>query len=113
MCIADADMLSAEIPDGNCLGEKDDPPQHRPTSMIFHKGSSPTAISKLRDQREEHGTPPIVEDVENSSQVIVNRQDNRILLANIRALKERCNMMLEEVPEMWVRVPETKARLHG
>ena len=51
--------------------------------------------------------------MENSFQVIVNRQDNRILLANIRALKERCNMMLEEVPEMWVRVPETKARLHG
>ena len=88
MCIADADMLSAEIPDGNCLGEKDDPPQHRPTSMIFHKGSSPTAISKQRDQREEHRTTPIVEDMENNSQVIVNRQNNRIMLGKIRATRD-------------------------
>ena len=51
--------------------------------------------------------------MENNSQVIVNRQNDRILLGKIRATKERCNMMLEEVLEMWVRVPETKARLHG
>ena len=46
--------------------------------------------------------------MENNSQVIVNRQNDRILLGKIRATKERCNMMLEEVLEMWVRVPETK-----
>ena len=65
MCgIADADIPSVEVPDGNCLGEKDDPPQHKPTSQILHDGSGPTAISRLGDLREEHETPPTAGDVE-------------------------------------------------
>ena len=30
------------------------------------------------------------------------------MLSKIRALKERYNVMPDEVPEMWVRVPEKK-----
>ena len=43
MCgTADADIPSAGVPDGNCLGEKDDPPQHEPTSQILPYGSNLT-----------------------------------------------------------------------
>ena len=88
--IVGSDILSAEINDENCLGEKNDPVQYEPTSLIF---------SELRNQREANGPPPIVRGMENSSQVIVNGQDDRIVLDEIRALKEGNNVMLEEVPE--------------
>ena len=33
-----------------------------------------------------------------------------MLLGRMRALNERCNMVLEDVTKMWVRVPETKVK---
>ena len=48
--------------------------------------------------------------VENSSQVIVNGRDDRMSLGRTRALDVRCGMALEEVTEMWVRIPETKIK---
>ena len=61
---ADTDIPSMLVPGGIYLGEKDDPPQHEPTSQILHDGSNPTNITRLRNQREGHETPPGVGGVE-------------------------------------------------
>ena len=64
--------------------------QHEPTGLT---------LPDLRNQRDPHRPQLITGDMKNSSQVTVNGQDNRIVLDKIRALKERINVGLEEVPE--------------
>ena len=54
-------------------------------------------LPDLRNQRDPYRPHPMTGDKKNSSQV--RRQDNRILLDNIRALKERIKVAPEEVPE--------------
>ena len=48
--------------------------------------------------------------VKNNFQVLINCRDDRMLLGRVRAFDKRCNMVLEEVTEMWVRVPETETK---
>ena len=48
--------------------------------------------------------------LENNSQVLINCRGDRMLLGRVRAFDKRCNMVLAEVAEMWVRVPETKGK---
>lgn len=43
--------------------------------------------------------------VRNHSQVLINCRNNRKLLARIKAFDRHCNMVLENVKEMWTETP--------
>ena len=40
-------------------------------------------------------------------QVLINLRNNRKLLAHIKAFDRHCNMVLENVKEMWTEIPKT------
>ncbi|KAG9509352.1 putative small nuclear ribonucleoprotein Sm D2, partial [Fragariocoptes setiger] len=44
--------------------------------------------------------------VKNNTQVLINCRNNRKLLARVRAFDRHCNMVLEEVKEIWTDVPK-------
>lgn len=44
--------------------------------------------------------------VNNNTQILINCRNNRKLLARVRAFDRHCNMVLEEVKEMWTEVPK-------
>ena len=48
--------------------------------------------------------------VKNNSLVLINCRDNKILLGRVRAFDQGCNMDLEEVREMWVRLPKAETK---
>jgi small nuclear ribonucleoprotein D2 len=45
--------------------------------------------------------------VKNNSQVLINCRNNRKLLARVKAFDRHCNMVLENVKEMWTEVPKS------
>ncbi|KAH8935879.1 hypothetical protein BDL97_17G053700 [Sphagnum fallax] len=42
-----------------------------------------------------------------STQVLINCQNNKKLLGHVKAFDRHCNMVLENVKEMWTEVPKT------
>ncbi|KAI9143371.1 hypothetical protein BKA69DRAFT_121147 [Paraphysoderma sedebokerense] len=45
--------------------------------------------------------------VKNNSQILINCRNNRRLLARVKAFDRHCNMVLENVKEMWTEIPRT------
>ncbi|KAJ2961634.1 hypothetical protein NQZ79_g3203 [Umbelopsis isabellina] len=45
--------------------------------------------------------------VKNNSQVLINCRNNRKLLARVKAFDRHCNMVLENVKEMWTETPKS------
>ncbi|KAJ1977826.1 mRNA splicing protein [Dimargaris cristalligena] len=45
--------------------------------------------------------------IKNNSQVLINCRNNRKLLARVKAFDRHCNMVLENVKEMWTETPKT------
>ncbi|KAH8869327.1 putative small nuclear ribonucleoprotein Sm D2 isoform 1 [Schistosoma japonicum] len=43
--------------------------------------------------------------VKNNTQVLINCRNNKKLLARVKAFDRHCNMVLENVKEMWTEVP--------
>lgn len=44
--------------------------------------------------------------VKNNTQVLINVRNNHKLLARVKAFDRHCNMVLENVREMWTEVPK-------
>ena len=47
----------------------------------------------------------LMKSVAHNSQVLINLRNNHKLLARVRAFDRHCNMVLENVREMWTEVP--------
>ncbi|XP_060856195.1 probable small nuclear ribonucleoprotein Sm D2 [Metopolophium dirhodum] len=47
------------------------------------------------------------ESVRNNTQVLINCRNNRKLLARIKTFDQHCNMVLENVREIWTEIPVT------
>lgn len=47
----------------------------------------------------------LMKSVQNNSQVLINLRNNHKLLARVRAFDRHCNMVLENVREMWTEIP--------
>jgi small nuclear ribonucleoprotein D2 len=65
-------------------------------------------LQKIED--EEFATGPmsvLTQSVKNNTQVLINCRNNRKLLARVKAFDRHCNMVLENVKEMWTEVPKT------
>ncbi|KAF5198750.1 Small nuclear ribonucleoprotein sm d2 [Thalictrum thalictroides] len=63
-----------------------------------------------KNEEEEFNTGPLsvlMMSVKNNTQVLINCRNNRKLLGRVRAFDRHCNMVLENVREMWTEVPKT------
>ncbi|KHJ32403.1 putative small nuclear ribonucleoprotein sm d2 [Erysiphe necator] len=51
--------------------------------------------------------------VRSHTQVLISCRNNRKLLARVKAFDRHCNMVLENVKEMWTETPRTSAGKKG
>jgi small nuclear ribonucleoprotein D2 len=69
-----------------------------------------TAEEREKEEQEAFRTGPLsvlTESVKTSTQVLINVRNNRKLLARVKAFDRHCNMVLENVKEMWTEAPRT------
>ena len=62
-----------------------------------------------RDEENEFTTGPLsvlMQSVKKNTQVLINCRNNHKLLARVKAFDRHCNMVLENVKEMWTEVPK-------
>ncbi|KAG0052850.1 Small nuclear ribonucleoprotein Sm D2 [Gryganskiella cystojenkinii] len=60
-------------------------------------------------EEEEFNTGPLSvlqQSVKNHTQILISCRNNRKLLARVKAFDRHCNMVLENVKEMWTEVPK-------
>lgn len=61
-------------------------------------------------EQEEFNTGPLsvlTQSVKNNTQVLINCRNNKKLLARVKAFDRHCNMVLENVKEMWTETPKS------
>ena len=61
-------------------------------------------------EQEEFNTGPLsvlTQSVKNNTQVLINSRNNKKLLARVKAFDRHCNMVLENVKEMWTETPKS------
>uniref|UniRef100_A0A7S2XVF6 Small nuclear ribonucleoprotein Sm D2 n=1 Tax=Fibrocapsa japonica TaxID=94617 RepID=A0A7S2XVF6_9STRA len=62
------------------------------------------------ENKDEFNTGPLsilMQSVKQNTQVLINVRNNHKLLARVKAFDRHCNMVLENVKEMWTEVPKT------
>jgi len=62
-------------------------------------------------EKEEFQSGPLsilTDAVKDNTQILINCRNNRKLLARVKAFDRHCNMVLEEVKEMWTTTPKKK-----
>ncbi|KAL0005168.1 hypothetical protein SO802_012729 [Lithocarpus litseifolius] len=72
--------------------------------------SKPMEEDVVKNEEEEFNTGPLsvlMMSVKNNTQVLINCRNNKKLLGRVRAFDRHCNMVLENVREMWTEVPKT------
>merc|ERR1712188_157155 len=68
------------------------------------------AAEDKQNEEEQFRTGPLSvlnEAMRANSQVLINVRNNKKLLGRIKAFDRHCNMVLENVKEMWTEVPKT------
>merc|ERR1712100_654103 len=81
-------------------------------SMATRRREEANALAAEEKQSEEElfRTGPLSvlnEAMRANSQVLINVRNNKKLLGRIKAFDRHCNMVLENVKEMWTEVPKT------
>lgn len=69
---------------------------------------TPEELAKREE--EEFNTGPLsvlTQSVKNNTQVLINCRNNKKLLGRVKAFDRHCNMVLENVKEMWTEVPRS------
>ena len=64
---------------------------------------------KAKTEEEEFSTGPLsvlTQSVKSNTQVLINCRNNKKLLGRVKAFDRHCNMVLENVKEMWTEVPK-------
>ncbi|KAH9794438.1 Small nuclear ribonucleoprotein Sm D2 [Citrus sinensis] len=67
-------------------------------------------VSNVKNEEEDFNTGPLsvlMMSVKNNTQVLINCRNNKKLLGRVRAFDRHCNMVLENVREMWTELPKT------
>merc|ERR1719482_1123239 len=86
--------------------------------MSFATGAATTSrgsaavkdAEKAKTEEEEFNTGPLsvlTQSVKSNTQVLINCRNNKKLLGRVKAFDRHCNMVLENVKEMWTEVPKT------
>uniref|UniRef100_A0A182M1F5 Probable small nuclear ribonucleoprotein Sm D2 n=1 Tax=Anopheles culicifacies TaxID=139723 RepID=A0A182M1F5_9DIPT len=85
--------------------------QEKPIHKALAKPKSELTPEELaRQEEEEFNTGPLsvlTQSVKNNTQVLINCRNNKKLLGRVKAFDRHCNMVLENVKEMWTEVPRT------
>ncbi|XP_075233378.1 small ribonucleoprotein particle protein SmD2 [Lycorma delicatula] len=75
------------------------------------KPKSEMSLDELtKREEEEFNTGPLsvlTQSVKNNTQVLINCRNNKKLLGRVKAFDRHCNMVLENVKEMWTELPRT------
>ncbi|KAI8613785.1 hypothetical protein BC830DRAFT_1130647 [Chytriomyces sp. MP71] len=65
-------------------------------------------LRKLEEEEFQNGPLSVLtHSVKNSTQILISCRNNRKLLARVKAFDRHCNMVLENVKEMWTEQPKT------
>jgi len=102
---------------GVCAASHIDETNHCPFRYV-HRFAAPTsrasAVAKVEEksktEEEEFSTGPLsvlTQSVKSNTQVLINCRNNKKLLGRVKAFDRHCNMVLENVKEMWTEVPKT------
>jgi small nuclear ribonucleoprotein D2 len=62
-----------------------------------------------QQEEQEFNTGPLsllTQSVKNNTQILINCRNNRKLLGRVKAFDRHCNMVLENVKEMWTETPK-------
>ncbi|CEM27624.1 unnamed protein product [Vitrella brassicaformis CCMP3155] len=59
-----------------------------------------------RDAPEEGPLSVLFQSVKDNAQVLINCRNNRKIIARVKAFDRHCNMVLEQVREMWTEYPK-------
>lgn len=75
----------------------------------FARAAAPDVVDKKEDEEEFTKGPLSVlsHSVKNNTQVLINVRNNKKLLGRVKAFDRHCNMVLENVKEMWTEAPKT------
>ncbi|CAG9832456.1 unnamed protein product [Diabrotica balteata] len=77
--------------------------------MALTKPKSEMSSEELQAREEEEfNTGPLsvlTQSVKNNTQVLINCRNNKKLLGRVKAFDRHCNMVLENVKEMWTELP--------
>eukprot|EP01112_Ceratiomyxa_fruticulosa_P012743 TRINITY_DN3549_c0_g1_i1.p1 TRINITY_DN3549_c0_g1~~TRINITY_DN3549_c0_g1_i1.p1 ORF type:complete len:119 (-),score=24.34 TRINITY_DN3549_c0_g1_i1:99-455(-) len=78
------------------------------------RGAPPPASTSTTttegDKEDEYSQGPLsvlTASVKNHTQVLINVRNNKKLLGRVKAFDRHCNMILENVKEMWTETPKT------
>ena len=80
------------------------------TSLINKPKQEMTPEELKQREEEEFRTGPLsllTDAVKNNTQVLIACRNNRKLLARVKAFDRHCNMVLEEVTELWQETPKS------
>ncbi|KAB0398563.1 hypothetical protein E2I00_009914 [Balaenoptera physalus] len=82
-----------------------------PLRSLLNKPKSEMTPEELQKREEEEfNTGPLsvlTQSVKNNTQVLINCRNNKKLLGRVKAFDRHCNMVLENVKEMWTEVPKS------
>jgi len=79
-------------------------------ALLAKPKSEMTPEELAKAEQEEFDTGPLsvlTQSVKNNTQVLINCRNNKKLLGRVKAFDRHCNMVLENVKEMWTEVPRT------
>ncbi|KAI4576902.1 hypothetical protein MJT46_002737 [Ovis ammon polii x Ovis aries] len=79
-------------------------------SLLNKSKSEMTPEELQKREEEEFNTGPLsvlTQSVKNNTQVLINCRNNKKLLGRVKAFDRHCNMVLENVKEMWTEVPKS------
>nr|XP_039325271.1 small nuclear ribonucleoprotein Sm D2-like [Saimiri boliviensis boliviensis] len=78
---------------------------------LLNKPKSEITLEELQKREEEEfNMDPLsvlTQSVKNNTQVLINCRNNKKLLGHVQAFNRHCNMVLENVKEMWTEVPKS------
>merc|ERR1712083_1178022 len=79
-------------------------------AQLMNKPKSEMTPEELeKREEEEFNTGPLsvlTQSVKNNTQVLINCRNNKKLLGRVKAFNRHCNMVLENVTEMWTETPK-------
>ncbi|GAB7347233.1 hypothetical protein MBLNU459_g3333t2 [Dothideomycetes sp. NU459] len=85
------------------------PPLTSPSDLLQKPRSELTEYEVARVEEHEFTAGPLSilqTAVRNHNQVVISCRNNRKLLARVKAFDRHCNMVLENVKEMWTETPK-------
>ena len=73
------------------------------------RASTGAKEGEKKTEEEEFSTGPLsvlTQSVKSNTQILINCRNNKKLLGRVKAFDRHCNMVLENVKEMWTEVPK-------